>query len=116
MITVFLPSGTSSVTSSRTRLGPNDFARRSSWIIPATEPTERPPRTPSSQQHQRPECVQDQNRLAAQDDGPRGGFSHALRAALRVEAAQAAHQRDRRAEAGALDEPEPDVLEAVELL
>src|SRR4051812_22691977 len=123
MITVFWPSGTSSVTPSRTRFAPNDLVRPSSWIIgpsaevkPEVLPHRGCCRTPRSQQHQRPERIQHQDRLAAEHHGPRGGLPDPLRPALGVEAAETAHQGDGAAEAGALDQAEPDILELVEEL
>src|SRR6476646_3652838 len=132
MMTVFCPSGTSSVTPSRTRRSPKDFVNPSSWIMrPKAErrnggtaeahgippdPRVRLSACRPSQQHQRPERVQHQDRFAAQHDGPGGGQAHALRAALRIEAARAAHEGDGGAEAGAFHQAEPDVLELVEQL
>src|SRR5262245_28110793 len=130
MMTVFRPSGTSSVTPSSTRLAPKAFVRASSWIMTAetAERVERKectgvgkhskpyPPSPPSQEHQHPERDQHQDRLAAEHHGAGGGLTHALGAARGVEAAEAAHQGHRRAEAGALDQAEPDVLEPVELL
>src|SRR5690242_3456027 len=145
MMTVFWPSGTSRVTPSRTRRAPNDFVRPSSWITrrrsegrkdgttegPGSKalvrsamhrrggrvvPLVRPSVAPSSQQYQRPERVQDQDRLAAEHDRAGSGLPDALRAALGIQPAQAAHERHRGAEARALHQPEPDVLEPVEQL
>src|ERR1700741_4914212 len=117
MMTVFCPSGTSSVTPSRTRLAPKALVRPwSSITARATERPEPAPPPPSSQQDQRPEGVQHQDRLATEHHRPRRALAHALRAALGIEPAEATHECHGRAEAGALDQAEPDVLEPVELL
>src|SRR5436309_412528 len=137
MITVFCPSGTSRESPSSTRFTPKDLVRFSrritgkvgkggkdgkdgkveqlpragampSWATFPPFPSF--PSFPSSQQHQRPEGVQHQDRLAAEHDGAGGGLPHALGAAFRVEAAQASHEGHRAAEAGALQQAEPDVL------
>src|SRR5262249_28060493 len=135
--TVFWPSGTSSVTPSRTRRSPKDFVRPSSWIMgraegrkggkaerdgarsslrPSLLPPYRPSAFPPSQQHQRPERVEHQDRLTAQHHRAGGGLADPLRPALGVEAPQTPHEGDGGAEAGALEQPEPDILEAVEQL
>src|SRR6476661_8790610 len=139
MMTVFSPSGTSSVTPSRTRRSPKDFVRPSSWIMkradgrmggladgdrraacsslrPFLLPPFRPSALPPSQQNQRPERVEHQDRLTAQDYRAGGGLADPLRPALGVQAPHAPHERDGRAEAGALEQPEPDVLEPIEHL
>src|SRR6185503_2710404 len=108
MMTVLRPSGTSSDRSRRTGLAPNAFARCSSRIIRgAAGPA------PSLEQHQGPEGVEHQDRLAAEHHRAGGRKPDAFRARRRVEAPQAAHERYRGPEARALHQPEPDVLEPV---
>src|SRR3954451_15178552 len=112
MMTVFCPSGTSRVTPASTLLGPKDFVRSSSWIMSGmTERTACGPSSRSSQQDQRPEGIQHENGLAAEHHRAGRAFADALGAALRVQPAQTTHERHGGAEAGALDQAEPDVLE-----
>src|SRR6185503_3574142 len=96
MMTVFCPSGISSESPLSTLRGPKDLVRRSRRII-----------GPGSQQHQRPEGVQHQDRLAAQDHGAGGGLPHALGPAFGGQTPQAAHQRHGEAKAAALHQAEP---------
>src|SRR5215208_8030572 len=78
-------------------------------------PSFRPSVVPS-QQNQRPERVEHENRFAAEHHGAGGRLTHTFGTALGRQAPQATHQRDGCAEAGALDQAEPDVLEPVEEL
>src|SRR4051794_19357848 len=128
MITVFWPSGTSSETPLSTLRAPNDLVRFSRMIMTRNtssraqrgsysevEVTEAAlVRRPASQKHQGPERIQHQNRLAAQHHRPRGRLADPFGAALSRQTAQAAHQRHCPAEARALDQTKPNVLEPVE--
>src|SRR5262245_32203597 len=103
MMTVLRPSGTSNDTSRRTGLAPNALARCSSRIIRgAAGPA------PSLEQHQGPEGVEHQDRLAAEHHRARGREPDPFGARPGVETAEAAHERHRPPEARALHQPEPD--------
>src|SRR5687767_1604343 len=103
MITVFCPAGISSVTPRRISRSPNALCTSRSSI------------TRRSEEDEGPEGVQHQNRFAAEHHRAGRGRADTLGSALRVESLVAAHECYGAAEARALHEPEPDVLELVEL-
>src|SRR5690606_16154735 len=102
MITVVWPAGMSSVIPSSTTLGPKALWTSVKRIMGG------------SQQHQRPEGVEHQDRLAADHHRAGGVAAHPFGAPAGGEAHQAAGQGHGDAEARRLEQAEPDVLEAVE--